>query len=189
MKTRCFFLALSLLFGVSSQITAVPKNVILIRHAEKIPEENHLALKGFERAAALPYYFSYSPVYNNPPISHIFAAASEGSDTALRPIQTCRPIANYYKLPLNIDFKPCETRQLVNELLTNPKYDNSSVLICWSHGKIGKIVIALGADNPGKWTNDIFDQVYIVSFEKGTKPTFQKILQKLMFDDRSAFND
>ena len=189
MKMRYFSLVLSLLFGLSSQIAAVPKNVILIRHAEKIPKENHLDLKGFERSAALPYYFSYTPLYNHPPISHVFAAALEESDASVRPIQTCTPLANHYKLPLNIDFKPYETKELAQELLTNPKYDNSTVLICWSHGKIRKIVVALGANDPGKWAEDIFDQVYMVTFEDGKKPLLRKELQKLMFGDRSTFSD
>src|SRR5439155_765017 len=78
---------------------------ILIRHAEKIPGENHLDLKGFERASALAFYFSGTPLYNSPPITYIFAAGLSETDSSVRPIQTCTPIANHYKLPLNIDFK------------------------------------------------------------------------------------
>ncbi len=189
MKMNYFFLILTLLLGTFSQLGAIPKSVILIRHAEKIPKEKHLNLKGFERAAALPYYFSFAPLYNNPPISHIFAAALDGSEASHRPIQTCTPIANHYKLPLNMHFKPRQTKELADELLSNPQYDHSTVLICWSHGKIGKIVSALGANDPGNWTTDIFDQVYVVTFEKGKKPASQKILQKLMFGDRLTFAD
>ena len=188
MKIKAFLWAFSLFLG-TSEIAATPKRVILIRHAEKVPKEKHLNLKGFERAAALPYYFSFTPFYNNPPISYIFAAALENPDASLRPIQTCMPIANHYNLPLNIDFKPRQTKELAYELLSNPKYDNSTVLICWSHGKIGKIVVALGADDPGTWPPDIFDQVYVVTFKEGNKPLLQKILQQLMFGDRTTFID
>ncbi|HUX79715.1 MAG TPA: hypothetical protein VMW10_08250 [Alphaproteobacteria bacterium] len=189
MKITYILLVLSLLIGASVEIAAVPKNVILIRHAEKVPGEKHLDLHGLERAAALPYYLSYTPLYNNPPITHIFAAGLDGDNASQRPIQTCTPIANHYKLPLNTDFKPLQTTELANELLTSPIYENTTVLICWSHGKLKRIVTALGANDPGGWATNIFDQVYLVTFEEGKKPILQKILQKLMFGDRVTFND
>lgn len=181
--------AFVLVFGMLSNAVATPKNVIIIRHAEKIPEENHLDLKGFERAAALAYYFSGTPLYNIPPITHVFAAGLKHADSSLRPIQTCTPIANHYKLPLNIEFKVNQTKELAQELLTQSKYDNSTVLICWSHGSIDSIVQALGGEDPGFWPENVFDQVYMLTFEDEKKPTFQKILQKLMYGDRTTFQD
>ncbi len=187
MRKKSLSLVTGLFFAIASHGLATPKNVILIRHAEKIPKENHLDLKGYERAEALPYYFSYNPLYNNPPITHVFATGLEDADSSVRPIQTCTPTANYLKLPLNIDFKHTQTKEIANELLTNPKYDNSTVLICWTHGHVGYIVMALGCEDPGPWPADVFDQVYRVTFDAGQKPKFQKILQKLMFGDRITF--
>lgn len=173
-------------FLISSvRVDAVPKTVILIRHGEKVPDENYLSVKGFERAAALPYYFFNTPLYNNPPITHVFAAGQESADSSIRPIQTCKPTADFYKLLLNTNFKPYQTSELAKELLTNSIYDNTTVLICWSHGHIGQIVTALGAENPSKWKHNIFDQVYLVTFDKKTTPKVQTIMQKLMFGDRA----
>ena len=168
---------------------AMPKKVILIRHAEKIPGENHLDLKGFERAEALPFYFENTPMYSEPPITYIFATGLNQADSSLRPIQTCSPTANRYNLPLNIDFKYNETSEIAKEILTNPKYDNSTVLICWDHVHIRKIVTALGAPDPGRWEKDIFDQVYLMTFQEGQKPQLQTFLQKLMLGDRTTFSD
>lgn len=173
----------------SSQVVATPKNVIIIRHAEKIPGENHLDLKGFERAAALAYYFSGNPIYNNPPITHIFAAGLQSADSSLRPIQTCTPIANHYKLPIVIDFTEKDNQGIAKEILTNSLYDQKTVLICWSHGEIASLVKALGGDDPGWWGPNIFDQVYFMTFQQKSKPKLQKILQKLMYGDRTTFND
>jgi hypothetical protein len=189
MRKKSFTLAFGLYFILSSHVFAEPRNVIIIRHAEKIPKENHLDLKGFERAAALPYYFSNNPIYNDPPITHVFAAGLENADSSIRPIQTCTPTANHYKLPLNIDFMHTQTKELANELLTQPKYNNATVLVCWSHGHIPPIALALGTDDPGLWDKTIFDQVYFIRFEKDKKPKLEKILQKLMFGDRIHFND
>lgn len=189
MRKKTFALVVGIYFGLSSLVSAEPKNVIIIRHAEKIPNENHIDLKGFERAAALPYYFSSTPIYNDPPITHIFAPALTDADASIRPIQTCTPTSNYYKIPLAIDFKHSETKELAQEILTQQKYEGATVLVCWGHSHIRPIVLALGAEDPGFWDGTIFDLVYFITFEKGKKPKLEKILQKLMFGDRVHFND
>jgi len=186
---KILLMVLGLFLVNLSFVSATPKKVIIIRHAEKIQGGNRLNLKGYERAAALAYYFSGTPIYNDPAPTHIFAAALEEPDSSVRPIQTCTPIANHYKASLNIDFKHTETEKLAHEILTNPKYNNSTVLICWSHGHIRPIALALGGEDPGKWHKDIFDQVYLLTFDGSAKPKLQKILQKLMFGDRASFAD
>lgn len=177
------------MLGALTNVWATPKNVIIIRHAEKIQGGNRLNLQGLERAGALPYYFSGTALYNNPAPTHIFAASLEEADSSMRPIQTCTPIANHYDLKLNIDFKHTETKEIAEEILKNPKYNDSTVLICWSHGHIRPIVLALGGEDPGEWPKDIFDQVYLLTFDNPDKPKLQKILQKLMFGDRTSFTD
>jgi len=189
MRKKTFALVMGIYYGLSSLAYAEPKNVIIIRHAEKIPKENHIDLKGFERASALPYYFSNTPIYNNPPITHIFAPALTEADASIRPIQTCTPTSNYYKIPLTIDFKHNETKELAHKLLTQQKYEGATVLICWGHEFIRSIALELGTEDPGFWDTTIFDLVYLITFEKGQKPKLQKILQKLMFGDRAHFND
>lgn len=186
---KIFFISWGLMLGALTNVWATPKNVIIIRHAEKIQGGNRLNLQGLERAGALSYYFSGTPLYNNPAPTHIFAASLEEADSSMRPIQTCTPIANHYDLKLNIDFKHTETKEIAEEILKNPKYNDSTVLICWSHGHIRPIVLALGAEDPGKWPKDIFDQVYLLTFNNPGKPKLQKILQKLMFGDRASFTD
>jgi hypothetical protein len=187
--TNRLALVTSLIFGFYSSLHATPKHVIIIRHAEKIPGENHINLKGFERAEALPYYFSGNPIYNNPPISYIFATALGEADSSVRPIQSCTPTSNYFNIDLEIDFKHTETRDLANELLKNPQYNGKTVLICWTHGHIRELVTAFGADDPGVWEDNIFDQVFFLTFEGTTKPKFDIFLQKLMFGDRASFQD
>ncbi|MBY0502001.1 MAG: histidine phosphatase family protein [Alphaproteobacteria bacterium] len=189
MNKKNLCLTLALLVSYSPSLTAVPKNVIIIRHGEKIPGENHLDLKGFERANALSYYFSRTPLYNDPTITHIFATGLSETDSSVRPIQTCTPTANYYKLPLNIDFKVDETNELAQELLTNSKYNDTTVLVCWSHGYVRSIISALGAKDPGAWDDRVYDQVYMVTFKPNNKPILNIILQKLMFGDRATFKD
>lgn len=186
---KIFLAGIGLILVSSSIAFSTPKKVIIIRHAEKTPGENHLNLKGFERAGALPYYISGTPIYNYPAPAHIFATALDETDSSVRPIQTCTPIANHLNLHLNIDFKHTETKKLAEEILKNPKYNDSTILICWSHRHIGPIVSALGGEDPGQWPKEVFDQVYLLTFDNSSKPKFEVILQKLMFGDRTSFTD
>ncbi len=192
MKKQSIRLAVAFMLGGSFGAEAIPKNIIIIRHANKIPGESHLDLEGYERAAALPYYFAKTPLYNAPPITHIFAAGLSDLDKpneSIRPIETCTPTADYLKLPLNIDFKHTQNKELAQEILTNPKYNDSTVLVCWEHWNIRPLEIALGAEDLGHWQEDVFDQVYFLTYEPGNlKPKVQVILQKLMFGDRPTFD-
>ena len=177
------------MLGALASALATPKNVIIIRHAEKIQGGIRLNLQGLERTGALPYYFSGTPLYNNPAPTHVFATALDKPDSPVRTIQTCTPIANHYNVPLNIDFKHTETKEIAEEILKNPKYNDSTVLMCWSHGHIRPIVLALGGEDPGEWPKEIFDQVYLLTYDHSDKPKLQKILQKLMLGDRASFTD
>jgi len=189
---RTFAVTAPFFFTIFAQTivsNATPNKVIIIRHAEKVYGKNHLDQRGYERAAALPYYFSGNPLYNTPLPAHVFAAGLVETDSSVRPIETCSPIANHLKLSLNVGYKPEETAKLAKEILTNPKYDKANIIICWEHKNIRPLTIALGAEDPGFWNHDIFDLVYMLSYDKAEKPKLEKVLQKLIFGDRATFND
>ncbi len=189
MKIKYVTYMISLIGILSSESLAIPKNVIIIRHGEKTPGSHCLALQGLERAGALAYYFSGTPFYNEPPITHVIAARATEQEKSIRPYQTCIPIASHLHLRLESPFSAKEGDALAQDLLANPKYEGGTVLVCWSHGSIDKIVKALGGEDPGFWDEDIFDQVYMLTFKEKNKPVFQRFLQKLMFGDRKTFQD
>ncbi len=58
--------------------------------------------------------------------------------------------------------------------------------MCWEHDNIPNLIEALGAGNPGVWDDDIFDQVYLLTYKNGEKPQIQKVLQQLMYGDRAT---
>ena len=187
---KYIFLALFFMSLLSNTVFAIPKNVIITRHGDKVlPHGFCLSLQGLERAASLAYYFSDTPHYNTPPISHIFAAYSGQPKPYIRCQQTCQPTATHLKLPLNTTFTFTEVKEVAHEILTNPLYDNATVLMCWEHEHIASLVMALGGENPGFWPDNIFDQVYLLSYEENNKPKLQKFLQELMFGDRASFKD
>lgn len=178
----------SIIFYICTAL-ATPKHVIIIRHADKPLNSNCLSLQGLARAAALSQYLPGTPIYNNPSISHIFAAFPDKEDPSIRSIQTCNAIADHLRLSVNTAFHPKKINDLAKEILTNPSYNNSTVLICWEHKAIQPLIVALGGEDPGKWPDDVFDQVYMLTYNDREKPKFQKYLQKLMFGDRATFED
>lgn len=182
-----------LVFLMPFPVLALPKNVIIVRHGEKIPGKMYLSPKGYERAAALPDYFLNTPSYNTPPIGHILATGLGdlgGPKESIRPIETCTPTATRYKLPLNINFKKGDPVAVAQELLTNKKYENQTVLLCWEHREIPKIVTALGGTGISNWPDNIFDQTYLITFKEREKnPEVKLSLQKLMYGDRTNFTD
>jgi len=56
--------------------------------------------------------------------------------------------------------------------LKDDKYDNTGIIICWHHGKIPNLALALGVDEgdlpyPVKgWPSDVFDQVWQIEYHK-----------------------
>ena len=187
MKSKYAALVLSLMMIVPQNVFAIPKHVIITRHADRVlPNGVCLSLQGLERAAAMAYYFSETPTYNMPPITHIFAAYSS-QPPYIRCKQTCQPTAEHLKLPLNINYNLTQLKEVAQEILTNPEYNNGTVLMCWEHEHIAPLVIAFGGEDPGLWPDNIFDQVYMLSFEKNSKLKFQKFLQELIFGDRATF--
>lgn len=191
MKVKYVILLLCLMLAPATHVFGKPKNVIIIRHADRVlPNGVCLSLQGLERAAAMAYYFSGTPTYNTPPITHIFAAySSKPPQPYIRCKETCQPLADHLKLPIDTRFSPHQIEEVANEILTNPKYDNATVFMCWEHMHIAPLVMAFGGEYTGFWPRDVFDQVYMLSFEKYGKPTFQKFLQELVFGDRASFKD
>jgi len=191
MKIKYTVLILNLVMVIAPSVFGIPKNVIIIRHADRVlPSGVCLSLQGLERAAALAYYFSGTSIYNTPPITHIFAAYSnKPPQPYIRCKQTCQPLAHHLKIPINTDFDQHHVTEVAKEILTNPKYDNATVLMCWEHMHIAPLVVAFGAKDPGFWPHHIFDQVYMLSFEENGKLKFQKFLQELLFGDRMGFQE
>jgi len=184
-KTFLLFIC-CLSLSIFSSLNATPRKVIITRHGDKVPGGFCLSLQGLERASAFVHYFSDLSTYQAPPITHIFAASGEGKKPYIRCKQTCKPLADYLKIPMNTDYAPDQLTEVAKEILTNPKYDMASVLLCWEYNHIPPLVVALGGNDPGPWDDDIFDQVYLLTYKKGKKTQVQKILQQLMYGDRAT---
>lgn len=174
MKKWFFLMMLSF-----SALSATPKEVMLIRHAEKPEEGNELNQKGRERAAALAPFFMGRPEVAPP--QAIFAVPTKNDYSSFRTLETVTPLSQALHIKPNQQFTVDDIKGLTTDILTNPAYEGKVVLVAWEHHRIPEIAQGLGIQNPPKWHGRDFDRVWIVRFAPTV--TFQDLPQQLMYGD------
>jgi hypothetical protein len=178
-------LGLTIVLAATSQALAQPAQVVMIRHAEKPLEGNHLSLQGRERAAALVPYFLETPeiVAFKRPVA-IYAQAPKKDTSSVRSIETVKPLADALKLPIKETYIRDDFRKMVAEIQASHEYDGQTVLICWEHKVIPVMAKEFGVeDAPTKWPGSAFDRTWVITFEPGKKPQLKDLPQKLMYGD------
>ena len=164
-----------------------PAHVLIIRHAEKPPDDApspDLSAEGMARAEALPKLFKKTDGRPAPFPSPDFLFAAKDSGDSSRPGETIAPLAKALGLTVNSDFTKKDGAELAHELFRNPKYAGKTVLICWRHGKMPKLagqLKAVGAPDP--FDNAVFDRVWQIDYDKDGKATFTDLPQRLMPKD------
>ena len=175
-------IALIVVSLAGSPAVAGPAQVIIIRHAEKLESGHDLSPKGRQRAAALVPYFQETPEVTEykTPVA-IYAQKRTEANPSKRPVETVKGLAKAPKLNL-IEYAYEDSATMVKEINTKPEYAGKMVLICWSHGSIPDLAKAFGVKDPPHWRDEVFDRVWIITFENG-KATLKDLAQQLMFGD------
>jgi phosphohistidine phosphatase SixA len=172
--------AAGLLAGsLPSQASGKPKQILLMRHAEKndLKTDPDLNPRGFLRAAALPRLFPAT--FDTPE----FLFASKASRHSNRPIETITPLARALHLPINTNYSEEEYPPLAAEVLANPRFSGKTVLICWHHGVIPQFAARLGvAKPPAKWPDTQFDRIWKIQYTGGVA-TLADLPQHLLDGD------
>jgi broad specificity phosphatase PhoE len=174
-----------------------PKRIVILRHGEKPgdpaapddPANPDLAPAGVARATMLA---TLIPAKFGTP-DWLIAAAS--SDKSHRPVETLQPLAD--ALGFGPDkfiqtYKNDDYAKLANELLNKPRYSGKLVVVCWHHGNIPGLGLALGAtaaqlqtapeisarEDGLHWNATVFDRFWILDFAVGQRGvTFQSVQQ------------
>jgi hypothetical protein len=147
-----------------------PRLVIIVRHAEKPPKEEHsphINETGQMRANKLPTLFLATPGQSPrlPKPQFVFAtAATKGSN---RPAETCAPTAYALDKKLNLDFGEMDEPALARELLSG-RYAGKVVFVCWHHGAIPTLAKSLGVPTPPHWKDETFDQIWEIDWNDGS---------------------
>lgn len=175
---------------VALPLCAIPKQAILIRHAEKPAEGKHLSLKGEERAKALVPFFLETPELNEHgnPVT-IFAQAPKNKHSSVRAIETMKPLARAYHANLNTDYVKKKRLKCAKEILTNKKYDGKTVIACFEHFALEDLAHALGVSPKPSWPNKVWDKVWIIDFDSSGQASLRSIPQKLLYGDSKHVSD
>jgi phosphohistidine phosphatase SixA len=170
--------------AVCGAASAQPREVLIIRHAEKPDDDSiHLSPEGQKRAEALPRLFDSSRPAPFPKPDYVFA--TKPSAHSNRPVETVTPLAKALNIDINAHFKNEEYEKLAHELLTNPRYSGKVVLVCWHHGTIPELAKKLKAEDvPDKWHDSAFDRVWVIASKDGTVK-FKRKYQALMPGDKA----
>jgi len=183
MKIAYFFFVL-VACSIAANVEAVPRQVVLIRHAEKPDTGDTLSKQGFQRAAALVPFFTQLPtVVDFRPCVGIYAPCSSKNHASTRSIQTVSALANAWRVPFYVKYTVGDTVNLVSEIMTKPEYDGRMVLLCWQHEHIQEITQLFGVANAPAWPKDAFDRVWVLDFAGSAVSLFRDLPQQLMFGD------
>jgi broad specificity phosphatase PhoE len=163
-----------------------PRQVLLIRHAEKPADDAsvHLSADGVKRAEVLHRLFE--PAADRPapfPTPDVIFAAKD-SKHSHRSVETVTPLAKRLKLPVNSTYRDEEFAALAREVVQNPRYAGKTVLVCWHHGTMPELAARLGAaDAPAAWKGSVFDRVWQISSAENGAAKFRDRPQQLIPGD------
>jgi hypothetical protein len=165
---------------------AQPAEVILLRHAEKPPDESnvHLSATGKERSRALVKFFATAPelTTNGPPIV-LFAARPVSRKHSNRPAETLEPLAKHLKLRVQIPYTAKEYAALARKILHDPAYKGKTVVVCWVHDELAELAGSLGVKpRPAPWKSNVFDRVWVITY-RGKEASLFSLPQKLLSGD------
>jgi hypothetical protein len=168
----------------------LPKNtnILLIRHAEKPTDHTDptLAPAGQARAHAYVAYFHNYQLASQPLVLHYLFSSALSKDSE-RPQLTLLPLAAALGLAIDSTISDNDYQTLANTILNNPKYDDHNILICWHHGAILNLALALGAQPdtlPKTWPADQYGWLVLIQYgADGKLSQSSTTRQNLMYGD------
>src|SRR5437588_7921006 len=115
-----------------------PQQILLMRHAEKPgdPTDPDLSVQGVARAKQLADYIPDN--FGQP--DFIFATAL--SRHSARPYQTVEPLSLKINVPIDATNADQDYGALASELLSDSRYSQKRIVICWHHGNIPSLAHA-----------------------------------------------
>jgi phosphohistidine phosphatase SixA len=180
------FVALATGYCPAADAKTYPKTILIIRHAEKPANDTdpNLSAEGKQRAKALPKLVEKTAERPMPFPTPDFIFATEKSEASNRPVETVEPLAKHLKLEIHSKIKNKDFAKLAEELTSKPKFEGKTVLVCWHHGEIQELAMALGVTDAPKFHGSVFDQVWVVTFDEKGRAKLVIRQQALMPGDK-----
>ena len=83
-------------------------------------------------------------------------------------------------VPINATFADQDYRALAYEIVSQPRFTGKLVLICWHHGNIPSLMLALRAkpdEFPDPWDPTIFNLILRLDYNDPAHPNLVKIIE------------
>lgn len=181
-------LLISLFLSFINLSYAFPKQIIIIRHADKLEQTQAgptLSAKGQVRAIKFADYFLNK--FGEP--DNVIAANPSnyiGKNSSIRELQTVAPLVNILStkhpqtgFPILHPFESADYKKLVKFVLQEEMFSGKTVLICWNHTKIPQLAEKLGVTQKiDKWAADNYDSVYVLKYDDAGKIKLFTVLNK-----------
>lgn len=114
-----------------------------------------------------------------------FLFATANSVASKRPRQTVTPISAALGLPINHDYGDGKKDiDALAEHLRTARYAGTTVLICWHHGTIQELAVALNATGATPWMGTAFDRLWFIDYREAS--AIQQYGQQLLFGDEAS---
>ena len=185
----------SSIFAGNNSITT-PKTIIIIRHADKLSKDSYpnsgpaLTPKGITRSMAFALFYinqlNSDAGGNYPfpdfifPSNPYLGTSNYGASNGYRELLTVSPLVTYlYKarqketLPqlVDIPYTTDQYKDLVDYIYSKKHLKDTTILICWDHTRIPKIINKLAekcnvvsGQIPDSWDSNDFSTVYILNY-------------------------
>jgi hypothetical protein len=191
MKRRpllCLIVLAALALSVGCTSYAAPAQIIFIRHAEKPADGPELSERGWERAHALARLFTSDPrVLEHGPIAAIFAMKPLKAGDSVRALQTMEATTRALGLKIDRHYSRDEIDELIGAILKSKTGNGKTVVVCWEHNMIPKMLKALGwKSGPKKWDDGVYDRLWILDLEDGKPVRVRDLPQKLLPGDKPS---
>jgi hypothetical protein len=166
---KCCRLILLLFLIAAENVLARPARVILLRHAEKPPDESsvHLSERGESRARALVAFLATETVLGtNGPPAGLFAPQVTRRGHSRRPYETLKPLAEHLKMSVQMPYGPSDYAALAKHLLSDADLNGKTVIVCWIHDYLPALAKAFDVKpEPARWKSSVYDRVWVITYE------------------------
>ncbi len=170
---------------LSGTATAMPAQILLLRHAEKPDQGDELSAKGWARAKALPKLFYERPEFQayGLPVALYGMGRESPSNGSVRSMQTLQFVSTDLHLPVISDFVKGDERELVSAIRSNRELDGHLVVICWEHKMLTEIASYLHVDPLPYYPSEKFDRAWLLTMNGERTPSFQDLPELLLPGD------
>ena len=148
--------------------------ILIIRHAERPASGSDLSPAGSARATAYARYFNPFTAGPGDPFAPDMLIASTGTTKSDRPELTLKPLSAATGVSVDTRFPNHDEKGLAETLRSTAH--GKHVLIAWHHGRIPKLIRALGGDPAdvlpgGEWPGAVYNWVVELSFDSNGRLT------------------